>query len=383
MLRLLLLLGLLLPLCAQAQDDDRDTSRPQKIDSVAHKKQITVDEDLINLGMEDFKSDPRGSRGVRITFYNVENLFDIYNDSLTKDDDFTPEGIKHWNYSRYHKKLSNIYKVLMAVGGWGGPPELVGFCEIENRLVLEDLLDKTPLYKYKYGIVNEPSIDARGIEVGFIYQKSKFKYVSHEAIRLRLPNDTTFRTRDILYVKGIVLGKDSLHVFVNHWPSRLGGQAASEHKRILAANKVRHKVDSIYARDPNAKIVIMGDLNDHAEDKSVAEVLRAKGSTDGLAPNDLYNFMAALGHNWKLGSHKYQGHWGTLDHVIVSSPLLSESRSGKLIAGADGAHIFAARFLMEEDRRYMGLQPFRTYAGPRFIDGFSDHLPVYLDIWVK
>lgn len=363
---------LFMPIFSLAQAPD--TSKP---------KEVQVDEDLINLGMADFKSEPRGNRGIRVGCYNVENLFDIYNDSLTLDDEFTPEGDKGWSLSRYKKKLANIYKVMMAMGGWGGPPEVMGFCEIENRAVLEDLISKTPLLKYQYAVVHENSTDRRGVDVGFIYQKSKFRYLSHQAIRLTLPDDPGFRTRDILYIQGIALGKDTLHVFVNHWPSRRGGQAASEPKRMLAAAVTRAKADSILALHPNAKIVLMGDFNDHAEDRSMTEGLRCQEHKEALQPTDFYNFMVELAKNWKLGSHKYQGHWGTLDHIVASAPLLLDTRKGKLRAAADGAHIFAARFLMEEDKRYLGLQPFRTYSGPRFIDGFSDHLPIYIDLWLN
>lgn len=356
---------------------------PAQTDSVARQNRLKIDEDLVNMGMEGFKSEPRDGRGLRLACYNVENLYDIYDDSLTNDDEFTPESTKRWTASRYRRKLNNIYKVMMAVGGWGGPPEVMGFGEIENRAVLQDLVTKTPLLQYGYEIVHEDSPDRRGVDVGFIYQKSKFRYLSHQAIRLVMPFDTATRTRDILYIEGVALGKDTLHLFVNHWPSRRGGQAASEPKRMFAAAVVRAKADSILSANPNAKIVLMGDFNDHADDRSLIEGLRAKTHKSELKPTDFYNFMYELGHNWKLGSHKYQGHWGTLDHLIVSAPLITETRKGFLRAADDGAHIFAARFLLEEDKRYLGLQPFRTYAGPRFLDGFSDHLPVYIDLWLN
>jgi len=195
-----------------------------------------------------------------------------------------------------------------------------------------------------------------------------------------LPIYENLKTRDILLVQGIVGGRDTLNIFVNHWPSRWGGQAKSEPKRTHVASLVRKAIDSLYAENPNAKIVVMGDMNDHSYNISLTDVLKAKGERSEVEDGDLFNYMHALGKNWKLGSHKYQGHWGTLDHMIVSESLLTETRRDKLRTSEAGGRIFAARFLLEEDSRYLGLQPFRTYAGPRFLGGFSDHLPIYIDL---
>lgn len=363
---------------AQTEEDeivDNDSSGVQTAFSPA-------DEELINLGMKNFDERSREGRGVRACFYNVENLFDTEDDSLTNDEEFLPRGLKGWSYTRYKQKLSNIYKTMAAVGGWGGPPEIIGFCEIENRKVLYDLINKTPFLKYDYKIVHENSPDARGIDVGFIYRASAFQYIKHQALRLTFEFDSAARTRDVLYVCGTVDKKDTLHVFVNHWPSRRGGQAASEPRRIAAAKMVRAKIDSIQAASPEANIILMGDFNDHAEDKSLHQTLRAKHHKEELAANDLFNYMYELGKNWKMGSHKYQGHWGTLDHLIVSTSL-TRKRENRLHASEKGANIFSGRFLLEQDKKYLGLQPFRTYAGPRYIGGFSDHLPVYIDLIYK
>jgi predicted extracellular nuclease len=325
----------------------------------------------------------RGNKGIRIAFYNVENLFDIYNDSLKDDDEFLPDGAKGWTYKRYLTKQQNIYKVLQAVGGWE-LPEIVGFCEIENRFVLNDLLKKTPFHQHKYGIVHEESPDARGVDVGLIYNKEKIKILAHQAIPVVFPFAPESKTRDILYAKALVLNKDTLHIFVNHWPSRRGGQAKSEPRRMIAAAQIRTKVDSLQAVDPEANIVIMGDLNDEPMDKSVREGLRAKGQGEALQEGDLFDYMTAMSKNWRFGSHKYQSHWGIIDHMIVSQAMLKSDRpKGRLRADADGAQICAERFLFEEDKQYLGLKPFRTYAGPKYIDGFSDHLPIYLDLWLE
>ena len=363
-----------------AQSDEDET---EDVDTSG--KEITfsaADEELINLGMKNFDDRIREGRGIRACFYNVENLFDTEDDSLTNDEEFLPKGMKGWSYTRYKQKLSNIYKTMSAVGGWGGPPEIIGFCEIENKKVLYDLITKTPFLKYDYKIVHEDSPDARGIDVGFIYRASAFQYISHKALRLTFDFDTAAKTRDVLYVCGKVDKKDTLHIFINHWPSRRGGQAASEPRRIAAAKMVRAKIDSIQATSPDANIILMGDFNDHAEDKSLYLTLKAKHHKEDLAAGDLYNYMYELGKNWKMGSHKYQGHWGTLDHVIISKSM-TQKRENRLHASEKGANIFSGRFLLEQDKRYLGLQPYRTYAGPRYIGGFSDHLPVYIDLIYK
>jgi predicted extracellular nuclease len=374
-------------LTAQEDGEDGDS----KVDTTAPtdaKKQLAAskldsDEKMLKMlttSASKFNLQPRNQRGVRAMWYNVENLFDTENDSLVADEEFLPDGVKGWTQKRYQTKLNNIYKVMTAVG-MGEIPEIVAFCEIENRKVLEDLIKRTPLRNENYDIVHENSPDARGIDVGLVYKKDKFQYIKHEAIRLTFSFDPKAKTRDILYVQGKVLGKDTLHIFVNHWPSRRGGQAKSEPRRIAAAELIRTKIDSLLAVSPNANVLIMGDLNDYPTDKSVKDVLRAKIDSATVGDADLYNYMSKFINDDKIGTHKYQGHWGTLDHLIVSSALFKGQRAGHLYSNQ--AEIFAARFLFEEDKRYYGLQPFRTYSGPRFIDGFSDHLPAYIDLLYK
>ncbi len=353
-----------------AQDTINDEQR---------KKMLEQAEANLTLGLEDHSAAPRDGKGIRVMFYNAENLFYPDNDSTKRDDDFTKEGLKRWSFYRYQQKLNNIYKVIVAVGGWE-VPAAVGFCELEHKKVLEDLINKTPLKKFGYKVVHEESPDNRGIDVGFIYRPGKFKYIDHEAIGVKFPFDENLKTRDVLHIRGQVLGKDTLSIFVNHWPSRWGGQAKSEPKRVYVASLVRQRIDELYETNPNLKVVVMGDMNDHSDNKSLVETLKAKGEKEQVQKGDLYNYMHALGKNWQLGSHKYQGHWGTLDHVIVSEPLLNETRKNHLRAEESGAHIFAARFLLTEDTKFLGLQPFRTYAGPQFIGGFSDHLPIYIDL---
>lgn len=317
----------------------------------------------------------------RIMFYNCENLFDIFDDSLKRDDDFTPEGAKHWNYRKYQKKISNIAKVITAVGGWQ-PPEIVGVCEIENRYVLESITQFSPLKKHNYQIVHRESPDRRGIDVGLLYLPDRFKPIDYEAVRVNFPPELGKKTRDILYVKGETVKHDTLHIFVNHWPSRWGGQMETDAKRMFVASIVRHKADSIFETNPKANIIIMGDLNDFPEDRSLMESLKCKVDFDGeYIDNELYNLAYYLQEEKGKFSHRYQGEGGILDQIIVSGALFNPKNS--IQTTKDNANVFDADFLLEDDEMFVGKKPFRTYIGMRFHDGYSDHLPVYIDLFHK
>ncbi len=321
---------------------------------------------------------PRGD--MRIMFYNAENLFDVYDDSTKTDEDFTPEGAKHWTPAKYQKKLNNLSKVITAIGQWEHP-EIVGFCEIENRFVLDELLRKTALKNFNYRIIHKESPDNRGIDVGLLYRADKFNPIEFEAVRVVFPFDANKPTRDILYVKGKTATNDTLHIFVNHWPSRWGGQMASDEKRMYAASVVKHKTDSIFKAEKHPKIIVMGDLNDYPQNNSLVEVLQAQTKFDKIDSEKLYNLGYYLQEIKSKGSHKHEGEWGVLDQIIVSGFLLNSTTN--LSSTIDDAHVFDAPFLLEPDETYTGFQNFRTYIGMTFHDGFSDHLPVYIDLWFK
>ena len=318
----------------------------------------------------------RGEEGIRVMFYNVENLFDTKDDSLKRDDDFTPRGIKGWSNRKYFTKLKHIYQTIMGVGGWE-PPAVVGLCEVENRFVLQELITRTPLRKLGYDVLHEESPDRRGIDVAMLYRPSKFQPIRYQAINITFPFDTDSKTRDVLYVKGSVLNQDTVHIFINHWPSRFGGHLETDPKRNFVASVVRQTVDSIYTAEPTANIVIMGDLNDSPHDESVAEILRARKELEGLADKDLFNMMIALEEAGK-GTHKHQDHWGILDQIIVSSPLLNRE-NGLRIRNRQAA-IYEGNFLIQLEDKKLGAKPFRTYSGAQYIGGYSDHLPIYLDL---
>lgn len=310
----------------------------------------------------------------RVMSYNVENLFDLDDDSLTRDEEYLPGGIRGWNYTRYRKKLIHIGRVLVA-GGWN-PPAVVGLCEIESRKTLNDLTHNSAVKSLEYRFVHFESPDTRGVDVALLYQKEMFRPVNQKAISIVYPHAPGVHTRDLLYVAGKVPTGDTLHCFVCHFPSRLGGELESEPNRRFVASVLRQQVDSLLAIQRNSKIIIMGDFNDYPDNVSMNEVL---GAVDPeTAEGDLINLMFPL-HKSGKGTHKHAGKWGALDQLIISRALLDPT--SKFHTKADGATIFSLPFLLEEDSKFFGYQPFRTYAGMKYQGGYSDHLPVYVDFY--
>src|SRR6056297_373739 len=311
----------------------------------------------------------------KIMFYNVENLFDTKNDSLKNDEEFLPDGDRYWTKFKYYQKLKNIYKVIIAVGGWN-PPAIVGVCEIENRKVLTDLVNNTPLVKFEYQIVHHESPDRRGIDVGLLYRKNLFTPIYNKAIKVVLSDNPDFRTRDILYVKGVANKTDTLHIFINHWPSRWGGQLESEANRIAAARALKNTTDSIITINPCSNIIITGDFNDTPVNKSLKDILQANLLFKTIESDKLYNASYYLQQTQNTGSHKYQGEWAMFDQFIVSGNMLNNKN--RLYTTLDNVHIFSQDFLMEPDESFFGYKPNRTFIGYRYNGGYSDHLPIYL-----
>jgi len=327
-----------------------------------------------SLQAQEMRDNFRGKEAVRIAFWNMENLFFPADDSLTRDDSFTPYGDNHWSFKKYNEKLQRMGKAITALGGWEAV-EMIGFCEVEHKKVLEDLINKSTLSQNKYGIVHQESPDKRGIDVALIYRTDKISMLNVRYITVSFgPNSRP--TRDILQVSAQLPNKDTIHVFYNHWPSRYGGELATIPKRAKAAEIVKQACDSIYQLQPNANILIMGDLNDEPIDPSVKEVLNAKPDTNNTSNQDLINLMhAKMG---KEGTHKYQGEWGVLDHIIVSKPLFYSTNTTHLFDFQ--GHIFKPDFLVEDDGTHLGTKPFRTYIGMKHNGGYSDHLPIYVDL---
>ncbi len=311
----------------------------------------------------------------RIMFYNVENLFHPSDDSLKADDDFTPTGSYHWTYKKYYRKIAMIGKVIVAAG-MGDPPWLVGLAEIENENVLKDLYYNSPLRNYRYRFVHYDSPDRRGVDVALLYRDSCVRVLRSRKIPVVFPFDTFARNRDILYAVVQFPSGDSLHVLVNHWTSRYGGYAATVPKRNYYASVVRHCADSLMAENPRAKILIMGDFNDYPTDESMRDFLRVKEFSPRFPRDTLYNLMLPMARQSLHGTHKHEDFWGCLDQFIASDAWLTDSTGVRQVGGA---HIFDADFLLVDDEKYGGKKNYRTFLGPRYIGGFADHLPVYVD----
>ena len=300
----------------------------------------------------------------KLVFYNVENLFDTHNNSQTNDDEFTPEGSRHWSNYKYWQKVKKTSKTLKIIGGWEAPA-IIGLAEIENDTVLKNLIYSDPLKSSKYGIIHRDSPDHRGIDVALLYRKDKFFPINYSFFPLRDEIGEIINSREIVYTKGIVKGGDTLHVFVVHFPSRYGGYKKSEPKRLIAVNQLMSITDSLNNKFNSPNIIVMGDFNDTPTNKSIIN----------LDKNKWLNLLES-----DHGTHKYQGKWTKLDHFFVSNSLLQKDNN---IQASRNTNVFKETFLLEEDLKYLGNKPFRTFVGFKYNGGFSDHLPVYINLKIN
>jgi endonuclease/exonuclease/phosphatase family metal-dependent hydrolase len=312
-----------------------------------------------------------------VMFYNVENLFDTERNPEKEDEEFTPESEKAWDLEKYGKKLDDIAAVIRKVNR-DELPEIVGLCEVENMKVLEDLIQRKDLKRGQYGIVHHESPDARGIDCALLYNMEEFRVTSSEAIPVSFPFDSTLTTRDILYVEGQSSDNETLHFFVNHWSSRWGGTKESEPKRLYCAVTLRMAVDGILNSDPEAKIIIMGDFNDEPTNRSVFEMLLANNKRKNASERELYNLMYDAHNQEGLGTYNYRGNWNMLDHIIVSRQLLKDGRGWH--CGYEDGKILKADFMLYLNEDIQEYVPSRTYGGPNYYGGISDHFPVYLTL---
>ena len=310
-------------------------------------------------------------RAFSVLFYNVENLFDSFDDLLTEDDEFTPWGIRGWTYDRFVHKLNRLYKVLAVSGGWD-PPDIIALAEVEHRWIVEKLVKDTPLSKYEYRIVHKESPDRRGIDLAILYRDEAFTLLKDTFITVKLNDNPPGFTRDIVHLQGVTRDFDTLHILVNHWPSRYQGQINSEWKRIKAAGILRHRVDEIMSEGQGCGVIITGDFNDEPDDISLATHLGARIAWADTSSQDLYN-LSVPPVKYGNGTHKFQGRWYMFDQFIVSGKILNSTRSSSM-------KILDFDFLLEEDEGYIGVKPFRTYYGYKYQGGFSDHLPVLLEL---
>ncbi|MFN5184049.1 MAG: endonuclease/exonuclease/phosphatase family protein [Bacteroidota bacterium] len=310
---------------------------------------------------------------VCIAFYNVENLYDTIDEPNVIDDEFTPKGDNKWTAERFNKKIENISMVLGTLGSekTEDGPAIIGLCEIENYSCLNSLVSTKKLKKNNYKIVHYDGPDERGVDVAFLYQPKKFKLISSKTYRCVLSGDDAKPTRDQLLVTGKLLGQ-RIHFIICHWPSRRGGMEGSASKRMTAANVGRKIIDSILIAEPNANIVLMGDLNDDPDQESITIGLHASSDSLNTDSKQLYNAMQHLFSTGR-GTLSYKEKWNLFDQMILSKPLITGSGNLKYRS----SEIFDKEIIREKEGKYKGT-PFRTYAGNKYLGGYSDHFPVYI-----
>lgn len=291
---------------------------------------------------------------------NCENLFDCQHDSLKNDTEYLPQSARHWTPRRYWQKLNNVSKEIISCGSDSGDyvvPDFVALCEVENDTVMRDLTRRSLLRNANYDYVMTHSADERGIDVALLYSPFSFLPITTSSLPVAT-KESTRALRDILYVSGRIVTDDTLHIFIVHAPSRYGGERKSRPLRMAFARVLCHAVDSIMQLSPNANIIVAGDFNDYATDSSLVYI----------ANHGMINVTRnAHGSNGAKGTYSYQGEWGCLDHIFVSKALF---------ASLESSRIHDAPFLLEEDKKYGGVKPRRTYTGYRYSAyGYSDHLP--------
>lgn len=286
---------------------------------------------------------------------NCENLFDTRHDSLKNDLEFLPDGSYKWTPYRYWAKLNHLGQEIVALSN--PVPDFVAMCEVENDSVMFDLTKRSLLRNAGYEYVMTSSPDERGIDVALLYQPASFALLHSHSIRIK-PLPDTRPTRDILYASGLLITGDTLHIFVVHAPSRRGGEQASRPYRLLVASQLAEAVDSVYAISRDAKIIIAGDFNDYAD----SPVLQY------LYEHHLINMSAdAQGSHGAKATYRWHGEWRSLDQILCS-PSLAARKQSSVIGDLP--------FLLEDDEKYGGKKPYRTYLGPRYLGGYSDHLPL-------
>ena len=291
------------------------------------------------------------SQNLNVCFYNVENLFDTKDDPSKEDNNFTPDGEKRWNESKYNDKLQKIGKAIIASCQYKAP-HIIGLAESENKKVLNDLIKKTPLKYYPYKIIHYPSNDPRGIECALLYLSNDIEIIRDTFLR---PMSPLKQTRDIIYTQ-LSFHKDTFNVYVNHWPSRYNGKKKTAHKRMEISNFLASKIKT------NENNILMGDFNDNPTDYSIQNLL-SKGK-----------LQACKGDNSAHGTIKYKGDWYYFDYFYLSKNLVNRS----IYYSASEID-----WLFTKDEQHTGYKPFRSWQGPKYLGGFSDHLPIFMEISVS
>lgn len=307
-------------------------------------------------------------------FYNVENFFDYADDPKTQDEEFLPNSPKKWDKSKYENKIKRISEVIDSSVGGIALPDIIGFCEIENVSVLNDLVSKTQLRKRTYTALCTTGKDTRGINVGLIYDKSAFEFVSYKEVDAIYPVEPNNKTRNILFVALRFKATGELcYIFVNHWPSRRDGELLTEPRRVHAASVVRKEIDSLLAADKNAKIIVMGDLNDTPKNNSVLNILKANANPKpGELLNPYFDYEAV-----GKGTHLDNDQWHVFDNIILSTPFLGNKG---LHFKPKSAYILNKDFVLFKNYKSGAVKPNRTYGGNKYFNGYSDHLAVYVTL---
>lgn len=312
-----------------------------------------------------------------VGFYNLENLFDTINDTSKFDERSPIMEMKTKQFEVYQQKVKNMARVIADIGkeDTHNSPAILGVCEVENREVLEDVINDPALINSDYGIVHYNSPDVRSIDVALLYQKKLFTPLSTSSHELKIFDDSSrerIYTRDQLLVSGKLDG-ELIHLIVNHWPSRSGGEAKSRPKRVAAAKLTKKILDSLQTIDPYAKVFIMGDLNDDPTNASVKDVLQAKSKKEKVGLKGIYNPYANMFKKDGLGTTAYRDAWSLFDQIMVTKPLTEKDFSSFRLYKAG---IYNKNYLVNKKGRYKGY-PKRSFADGGFTDGFSDHFPVY------
>ena len=314
-----------------------------------------------------------------VGFYNLENLFDTIDDPLKDDAEFLPDGANQWNTEKYLSKLHNMAYAISTIGTDYTPDgvAVLGLSEIENRHVIEDLVIQPEIKDRNYQIVHYDSPDRRGVDVALIYNPKYLKVTGTKSYRTIVPGEPDHVTRDQLLVSGLFDG-EPMHFIVMHWPSRYGGEKRSMPGRAAAATLCRHIADSLIAENPNAKVVMMGDYNDYPTNKTVTKYLRATGDMKRLKEGEFFNPMYEL-HKNGIGTNYYNDVPGVLDQTVITPGLLPTDYSTYQYKNAK---VHNKEFLKQHGGRYNGF-PFRTFGSGVWMNGYSDHFPVYIILLKK
>jgi hypothetical protein len=316
-----------------------------------------------------------------IGFYNLENLFDTIDAPDIIDEEFTPSGAKLWNSQKYYEKLRNMADVISMIGKdvTDDGLAILGVSEIENRTVLEDLVSQTSLESRKYSIIHFDSYDSRGIDLGLLYQPEYFSPTQAKPVPVQIYNNGNEKifTRDILYVAGNFQG-ELIHILVNHWPSRRGGESTTDPWRAAAATECKKIIDSLDKVFPGSKVIVMGDLNDDPTSPSVKNVLKANGNIKKVKDSEMFNPMEQYFVRG-VGTTAYRDAWSLFDQIILSKSWINNGQRGLSFYKAK---IFNKEFLVQKKGNFKGY-PLRTFVGNEYIQGYSDHFPVFIYVVKK